>query len=202
MSATTTDDRQRPTDGPTPGIEQAPGTEPLDGDAVFHLLQARRRRLVLRYLRGREGPVEMRDVAEQVAAWEHDTTLEALRSEERQRVYIALYQTHLPKLDEAGVIDYEQSRGVVNPTERIERLYEVLDFEGGEGADGAPARDALGRRNRLDYYRGASLASTGLVTAAWTGLIALPGLAVATIVTALFALLAVGAGGHGVTVRG
>ena len=194
MSATTTDDRQRPTDGPTPGngAPEPAGEEPLGGDEVFHLLQARRRRLVLRYLRDREGPVEMRDVAEQVAAWEHETTLEALRSEERQRVYIALYQTHLPKLDEAGVIEYEQSRGVVDPTGRIERLYEVLDFEGG-GADEA-VRPGPSERDPLDYFRGASLARTGLVTAAWAGLIALPGIAVATIVTALFGLLAVGVG--------
>ena len=192
MSAATTDDGQRTSDGLTLETGEPAPEGPLEDDEVYHLLQTRRRRLVLRYLRDREGPHEMRDVAEQVAAWEHDTTLQELRSEERQRVYIALYQTHLPRLDEAGVIEYQQSRGVVEPTDRIDQLYEVLDVDV-DGGDSAPSE---GRSNRdtVAYYGGASLASTGLVTAAWSGLVALPGLAVATIVTALFALLTVGYG--------
>lgn len=194
MSTTTTGDRQRPSGGPTLQTEATPEEEPLGDDEVFHLLQARRRRLVLRYLRDCEGSETMRDVAEQVAAWEHDTTLAALTSAERQRVYIALYQTHLPKLDEAGVIEYNQSRGIVDPTDRIDRLYDVLDFgDGVEGADGALADGRKGRAS-LAYFSGASLASTGLVTAAWAGLIVIPGVLVATIVTALFALLTVGVG--------
>lgn len=194
MSAATTDDRQRPSDGsPLEADDPAP-EEPLSDDEVYHLLQTRRRRLVLRYLRDREGPHEMRDVAEQVAAWEHDTTLQELRSEERQRVYIALYQTHLPRLDDAGVIEYNQSRGIVDPTDRIDQLYRVLDVEEGvEDAEVEPARPWT-NRDTMTYYGGASLASTGLVTAAWAGLIALPGLFVASVVTGLFALLTVGVG--------
>ncbi|MDJ1431844.1 hypothetical protein [Halostagnicola sp. A-GB9-2] len=82
-------------------------------DEIFHLLQNERRRLVLEYLRQTEGPVRMRDVAEQVAAWEHETTVEELTSTQRQRVYIPLYQSHLSKLDKAGIIDYQQNRGIV-----------------------------------------------------------------------------------------
>lgn len=101
----------------------------LDVDEIFHILQNDRRRGVLRYLQGREDPVRMRDVAEQVAAWEHDTTVQGLSSKERQRVYIPLYQSHLPKLDEAGVIDYQQSRGIVerNPLASVFDPY--LDVE-------------------------------------------------------------------------
>ena len=194
MSAATTDDRQRTSDGPALETGDPAPEGPLEDDEVYHLLQTRRRRLVLRYLRDREGPHEMRDVAEQVAAWEHDTTVRELRSEERQRVYIALYQTHLPRLDEAGVIEYQQSRGVVDPTDRIDQLYEVLDVDvDGDGGSGA-ASEGRSNRGTVTYYGGASLASTGLVTAAWTGLVALPGLLVATMVTALFALLTVGYG--------
>jgi len=52
--------------------------------------------------------VKMCDVAEHVAAKEHETTVKQLLSDERQRVYIPLYQSHLPKLDEAGIIDYDK----------------------------------------------------------------------------------------------
>ncbi|WP_158059705.1 DUF7344 domain-containing protein [Halorussus halophilus] len=111
------------------GSGPADEDEQLTKDDVFHLLQNQRRRDVLRYLQGVEGPVAMREMAEQVAAWEHDTTLQALTSDECQRVYIALYQTHLPKLDEEGIINYNQSRGIVERTPLADELQRYLDTE-------------------------------------------------------------------------
>jgi hypothetical protein len=85
---------------------------------AFHILQNSRRRAVLRFLCGHPhvDRFRMRTIAEEVAAWEHDTTVQQLTSNERQRVYIALYQSHLPKLDEHDIITYNQSRGVVERT--------------------------------------------------------------------------------------
>ena len=127
----------RTTDATT---ETEEGEESLSRDELFHLLQNSRRRAVLRYLRGREGPVRMRDVAEQVAAWEHGTTVARLTSEERQRVYIALYQSHLDTLAEAGVIDYNKPRGVIEPRPLLDRVASFLDpdwsDEGEDEADG------------------------------------------------------------------
>ena len=58
----------------------------------------------------------MHDIAEQVAAWENETTVQALTSDELQRADIPLYQSHLPKLDEEGAIEYNKNRGIVeNP---------------------------------------------------------------------------------------
>ena len=108
------------------------GGATLPKDDVFHLLQNGRRRAVLRYLAAHEGErFVMRDVAEAVAAWENDTTLQQLTSAERQRVYISLYQSHLPKLAEHGVIDYDQDRGTIEPT----RLTQVLEPYLGDGLD-------------------------------------------------------------------
>lgn len=104
--------------------EDAPPDQ-ISKDDAFHILQNARRRAVLRFLA--EHPEQdrfvMRDIAEEVAAWEHGTTVQQLVSAERQRVYIALYQSHLPKLDKHNLIDYNQSRGVVEKTE----LTPVLD---------------------------------------------------------------------------
>ncbi|KOX91891.1 DUF7344 domain-containing protein [Haloarcula rubripromontorii] len=90
----------------------------LTRDDLFHVLQCRRRRLVLKYLHEYPGdePADMSDIAEHIAALEHDTTIDSLRSKQRQRVYIALYQSHLPKMDDAGVINYNQDRGLVEAT--------------------------------------------------------------------------------------
>lgn len=111
------------------------GTPELDEDDVFHLLQNERRRRVLAYLREHDDGdgVDMREIVDAIAAEEHDTTVHALRSKERQRVYIALYQSHLPKLDEAGVIDYDQRRGWVTRTPAAPALERYVL----EGADPA-----------------------------------------------------------------
>ncbi|WP_435159708.1 DUF7344 domain-containing protein [Haladaptatus sp. DFWS20] len=96
---------------------------------MFHLLQSQRRRDAIRFLRDKDEPVEMRDIAEQVTAWENNTTVQALSSSERQHVYIPLYQSHLPKLDEEGVIEYDQSRGTVRKTPFAAQLERYLDVD-------------------------------------------------------------------------
>lgn len=90
----------------------------LSKDDLFHLLQNGRRRAILRYfaVHPEQEEFNMRTVAEAIAAWENETTVELLTSNQRQRVYIALYQSHLPKLDDYGVIEYNQSRGLIVPT--------------------------------------------------------------------------------------
>lgn len=107
--------------------QTAADTVKLSEDQIYHLLQNERRRKILRYLHNVNDQVAMRDIAEQVAAWENDTTVQALASKERQRVYISLYQSHLPKLDEKGVIEYDQSRGTVRKFARAETLYNYLE---------------------------------------------------------------------------
>lgn len=85
----------------------------LSTDLVFDVLKNRQRRYVLQYLRDADGPVQLSELAEQVAAWENDTTVEAVTAKDRKRTYTSLYQLHLPKLDDAGVIEYDQSGGVI-----------------------------------------------------------------------------------------
>ena len=178
---------------PDSATDQVPetSTEPdLTQDDIFHLLQTPRRRYVLRYLKTHEGPVEMRDIAEQVAAWENDTTVEALTSGERQRVYIPLYQSHLPKLDEEGVVEYDQSRGTVERTElanRFDRYLEVSD-EVKDGDDYQDDREAPWET----YYLGISILGAlllGGVTANLPVIGALPSIAVGGFVVAAVTLV-------------
>lgn len=100
----------------------------ISKDAVFHLLQNSRRRAVLRILiaRGADS-VAIGDIADQVAAWENDTTVSRLSSMGRQRVYIALYQSHLPKLDDHAVITYDRNRGTVSPLPLLTVFVPYLD---------------------------------------------------------------------------
>ena len=154
------DERQRQADDNQE--KQQPETTDISMDEIFHILQNERRRNVLRYLRETDGPVRMRDVAEQAAAWEHDTTVEALTSDQRQRVYIPLYQSHLPKLDKAGLIEYQQKRGIVERkplADHFDRFLEVHPESGSE-TDPEQESESVAEETREsewdDYYIGAA----------------------------------------------
>lgn len=171
--------------------------EDISKDELFHVLQNERRRRVLTYLLDNDGPFEMRAIAEQVAAWEHDTTVRQLMSDERQRVYIALYQSHLPKLDEVGLIDYEQKRGIVEPTELLETVSQYVDPPDAdateEEADGEDGDTGSQRIETRHAYMSVTAISFLLTGGAWLQSLPLfSGVEVAMAVTALFALTTAG----------
>jgi hypothetical protein len=88
--------------------------EEISLDDAFDVLRNRRRRDVLMYLAAEDdNTATLSDLAEQVAAKENDIDRAELTSTQRKRVYIGLYQCHLPKMDDLGVVDYDQDRGTV-----------------------------------------------------------------------------------------
>lgn len=98
----------------------------LSRDRVFDILSSPRRRYVLHYLRRERSPIELTDLAEEVAAWENDTTVESLSSQDRKRVYVSLYQTHIPKLAEAGLIQYDSDSGDVTLSSRASAIDQYM----------------------------------------------------------------------------
>jgi hypothetical protein len=112
------------------------GDLPLDD--VFDLLRNQRRRGVLQYLRdSTDGTATLDELAEHIAAKENDVEIEQLTSSQRKRVYIGLYQCHLPKMDELGVIEYNQSRGRID----LQDISQIVPFLDGLDAD-PPTEDA------------------------------------------------------------
>jgi hypothetical protein len=103
------------------------GTLPLD--VIFSLLSAERRRHVLEYLAENSDQTSLSDLAEYIAAIENNTEARLLKSQERKRVYVALYQSHLPKMDDADVIDFDQSRGTIKYQLNADQLYSYLDLD-------------------------------------------------------------------------
>jgi hypothetical protein len=57
--------------------------------------------------------MKLTTLASQVAAWEYDTDVDDLTEQERKRVYVSLYQTHIPHLHDAGVVEYDKDSGEV-----------------------------------------------------------------------------------------
>lgn len=111
------------------GGEAATDTEQLSLDIIFEILKNSRRREVLHHLRD-HGPgerVSLGELAEHVAAIENDTTTDALTSSQRKRVYVGLYQCHLPKMDDMGVIEFNKPRGTVVLGDNMEVMYNYLE---------------------------------------------------------------------------
>lgn len=79
---------------------------------VFDVLSNERRRRTLAKLCV-EPETTLRDLAEHLASIENNKPTSALSSSERKRVYIALYQCHLPKLDDADIITFDYDRKTI-----------------------------------------------------------------------------------------
>lgn len=107
---------------------RAGGSELSKGE-IFDLLKNRRRRTVIRFLREHDGYAELNDLAEYIAAKENDIDVRQLSSDQRKRVYIGLYQCHLPKMDSLGVVDYDKDRGTIELQASVSQLLEYMDLD-------------------------------------------------------------------------
>lgn len=106
--------------------ESTNGTETnsLSRNEVFEILSNHRRRFALHHLQHNGDQAELGDLAEHVAAWENDIDVDEVSSTERKRVYTSLQQFHLPKLNEKGVVSYDEREGVVE----LDSLSEGIDI--------------------------------------------------------------------------
>lgn len=99
-------------------------------DLVFEILSNTRRRMMLYYLRQNDGSATVKELAEQIAALENDVDVEDLQRQQQKRVYVSLYQTHIPKLERAGIIEYDDEEGLVELTSRADEFDSYLSDTG------------------------------------------------------------------------
>jgi DNA-binding transcriptional ArsR family regulator len=95
-------------------------------DELFHVLRNRRRRFAIHHLKQAPEPVDVGDLATQVAAWENGVSTREVTSRQRRRVYNALQQTHLSELSRMGLVEVE--RREVTLTDRAEDLDIYLEI--------------------------------------------------------------------------
>lgn len=150
----------------------------LSRDRVFDILSSPRRRYVLYFLRTEPNPIQLTDLAEHVAAWENDTTVEDLSTQQRKRVYVSLYQTHLPKLAEAGLVNYDDESGEVSIARKASEIDPYLG-------------DQQEEPTWYLYYLGLAVVSTLLIVASVLGLGIGQGVVAVVVVGAFVALTAV-----------
>ena len=118
-------------------------TPPERLDRIFTILQNHRRRLILEYLREHDSTTQG-DLARHVAAVENDVPESAVTSTQRKRVYVSLYQAHLPKLDEFGAVDFDRDRGTVERTPQTDDLLRYLDRFDPDPSDASASFESSG----------------------------------------------------------
>jgi len=131
--------------------------ESLSNEEIFDVLQNERRRHVLQYLRQHGGPVSLGELADHVAAAEYDCLIDEVTSAQRKRVYTTLQQSHLPQMDEVGIIEYDSDDGVITTTDQTEELTVYLEI--------VPEGEFPWR----EYYLSFGAISLAVVTVLWVG---------------------------------
>jgi len=126
-------------------------------DELFEVLANQRRRFAVHLLKREETSLTIGDMAEQIAAWENEVDPAEITGTERKRVYTALQQSHLPKMDRAGVVQFNKNRGVIEPTPALRNVDLYLDVVEGKEIPWS------------EYYLGLSGVSAALVAAVWMG---------------------------------
>lgn len=165
-----------------PGRDQdRDGGTDISEDALFEMLSNCRRRCAIHMLERDDDPIELGPMAEQIAAWENNKPVVEVTSRERKRVYTALQQLHLPKMDEVGVVEFDKDRGTVQPTAALSEVDIYAEV----------VRDS--DIPWSEYYLGLSAIGAAVMAGSWIGawpLAVLPGVAWGTFVVVAFAVSA------------
>jgi hypothetical protein len=106
------------------GLETQTAT--LTHGAVYTLLANPTRRHVVTALDIDGEPWTLEDLSRYVVAREYEALSERSRSRAVDDVATSLYHAHLPKLEQSGVISYDQGRERITATPTARTLREVL----------------------------------------------------------------------------
>lgn len=99
----------------------------LSRDDCFDLLSNRRRRYALHHLRTNGEESSLGELADEVAACENDIQPEEVSYDQRKRAYTSLQQVHLPRMDDMGVVDFDDREGTVTTRPAAEDLNIYLE---------------------------------------------------------------------------
>jgi len=95
-------------------------------DTVLDLGGDQHRRIVLAVLAHEQRSLTMHDLTKTIVKHNHHAPLREMPKESLSEVQISLHHVHLPKIDAAGLIEYDQDRGLVEPTEQFEQVQPQL----------------------------------------------------------------------------
>jgi len=154
--------------------EPAAATGVLEEGEIHDVLRNHRRRLAIKTLQDSDGSASVRELSEEVAT--RETGESPAPRNKRQSVYVSLHQTHLPKLDELGIVEYDSDSNTVRLQERVEEVEVYMEVVPQYGLSWG------------EFYFGLGLLGLLTTVAAWVGV---PGIAAfdTTTIAAVFFLL-------------
>lgn len=120
--------------------EPAAGLPELTKGDIYEALSNSRRRYVIDQL----GSMSLDDettlsaLAVGLAYVENDyiDDIDDVRTGDRKRYYVSLYQTHLPAMQDSGLIEWDERSNEVRPTEATQLLFQVMRAVNQTLADG------------------------------------------------------------------
>lgn len=83
------------------------------GDGESHPADVDARERYVLYCLSRHGTMALWDLADEVVVWERGERLPDVPADECRTVYLSLYHTHVPRLERAGLVEYEDDRDLV-----------------------------------------------------------------------------------------
>ena len=92
----------------------------LEPSEIHNILRNERRRQAIKYLGERDGTHTVDELAKHIASLE--TGESPPPHDARKSVYVSLHQTHLPKLDELGIVEYDLRSKELVLTDRVEEV--------------------------------------------------------------------------------
>ncbi|MFB6155662.1 MAG: hypothetical protein ABEJ22_07175 [Haloferacaceae archaeon] len=117
------------------GGTATPG-EALEPTEIHDVLRNERRRLVLEQLLDADSAESVRDLAEHIASIEAGESPPPRNV--RQSVYVSLHQTHLPKLDELRIVDYDSETKTVRLDGHADEVALYFEVDDADEAAGSP----------------------------------------------------------------
>lgn len=91
------------------------------------VLSDHRRRFLLYYLR-KTTSAEIGEAARRVVAWNRELSPENVPESAREKMEVALYHLHLPKLVEAGLIEYDDRSSTIRFRDAPSDLLNALEW--------------------------------------------------------------------------
>lgn len=107
-------------DLPAGSIRLSPDSEitdlwpPDDIDTLFACLANHRRRLLIDCVSESSGPLLVERLVEQISARETEGSTGTPSDERRAEITIALLHNHLPRMDEAAVVEFDREASTVS----------------------------------------------------------------------------------------
>ena len=97
-------------------------TNPIAFDTVLDLCGDAHRRIILAALETEGRPLTMDDLRGAIFAYNHYSPVTDASEKLLTDILASLQHTHLPKLESAGVIDYDSEWQLVGPTKQFDQL--------------------------------------------------------------------------------